>query len=65
MIKSLQFSSYEENNLCDPKEGIPGNEFHATVEEIVELTNMPMKLKKVIKRARNFARGDVLAVNRL
>ena len=65
VIKSLRFSSYEENNLCDLKEGIPGNEFDATVEEIAELTNMPVKLKKVIKRARNFTRGDVLAVNRL
>ena len=65
MIKALRFSHYEENNLCDLKEGIPGNEFDATVEEIAELTNMPMKLKKVIKRARNFTPGDVLAVNRL
>ena len=41
------------------------NEFDATVEEIAELTSMPMKLKKVIKRSRNFNRGDVLALNRL
>ena len=65
VIKSLRFSSYEENNLCDLKEGIPGNEFDATVDEIAELTNMPMKLKKFIKRARNFTLGDVFAVNRL
>ena len=65
VIKSLRFSHYEENSLCGLKEGIPGNEFDATVEEIAELTNMPVKLKKVIKRARNFTRGDVLAVNRL
>ena len=65
LIKSLRFSSYEENNLCDLKEGIPGGEFDATVEEIAELTSMPVKLKRVVKRARNFTRGNVLAVNRL
>ena len=64
-IKSLRFSSYEENNLCDLKEGIPRDEFDATVEEIAELTNMPIQMKKTIKRARNFTRGNILAVNRL
>ena len=34
VIKSLRFSSYEENSLCDLKEGIPGDESDATVEEI-------------------------------
>lgn len=65
LIKSLRFSSYEENNLCDLKEGIPEVEFDATVEEIAELTKMPMQLKSVVKRAKNFTRGNVLAVNRL
>ena len=65
VIKSLRFSSYEENNLCDLKEGIPEVEFDATVEEIAELTKMPMQLKSVVKRAKNFTRGNVLAVNRL
>ncbi|XP_068705269.1 uncharacterized protein [Montipora foliosa] len=64
VISSLRFESYEENNLCDLKEGIPDNEFDATVEEVAILTNMPEKLKRVIKRARNFT-GNVLAVNRL
>lgn len=65
VIKSLRFSSYEENNLCDLKEGIPLVEFHTTVEEIAEMTNLPTKLKKIVKRAKNFTRGNVLAVNRL
>ena len=65
VIKSLRFSSYEENYLCDLKEGIPGIEFDVTVEEIAELTNMPVRLKRVVKRARNFTGGNVLAVNRL
>ena len=65
VIKSLRFSSYEENNLCDLKEGIPGVEFDVTVEEIAALTNMPAKLESVVKRARNFTRGNVLAVDRL
>ena len=65
VIKSLRFSSYEENNLCDLKEGIPEVEFDATVEEIVVLTNMPAKLESVVKRARNFTRGNLLAVDRL
>ena len=41
------------------------NEFDANVEEISELISIPKKLKKVIKRSRNFNRGDVLALNRL
>ena len=65
VIKSLRFSSYEENNLCDLKEGIPPGEYDATVDEIADLTNMPEKLKKVIKRAKNFTEGNVLAVDRL
>ena len=65
VIKSLRFSSYEENNLCDLKEGIPPGEYDATVDEIADLTNMPKKLKKVIKRAKNFIEGNVLAVDRL
>ena len=65
VIKSIRFSSYEENNLCNLKEGIPGVEFDATVEEIAKLTNMPIKLKRVVKRARNFTHGDILAVDRL
>ena len=48
VIKSLRFSSYEENSLCDLKEGIPGDKFDATVEEIAELTNMPIKVKRVV-----------------
>lgn len=65
VIKSLRFSSYEENNLCDLKEGIPPSEYDATVDEIANLTNMPEKLRKVIKRAKNFTEGNVLAVDRL
>lgn len=65
MIKSLTFSSYDENNLCDLKEGIPPAEYDVTIDEIADLTNMPEKLKKVIKRAKNFSGGNVLAVNRL
>ena len=64
-IKSLSFSSYEENNLCDLKEGIPGVEFDETVEEVAELTNMPKKLIRVVKRARNFKSGSVFAVKKL
>ncbi|XP_068714995.1 uncharacterized protein [Montipora foliosa] len=65
VIKSLRFSSYEENNLCDLKEGIPASEYDDTVDEIANLINMPETLKKVIKRAKSFTRGNVLAVNKL
>lgn len=65
VIKSLKFSSYDENNLCDLMEGIPPEEYDVTVDEIADLTNMPEKLKKVIKRAKNFTGGKVQAVNRL
>ena len=46
-------------------EGIPPEEYDVTVDEIAELTNMPEKLKKVIKRAKNFSGGKVQAVRRL
>ena len=46
VIKSLKFSGYDENNLCDLMEGIPPEEYDVTVDEIAELTNMPEKLKK-------------------
>ena len=65
VIKSLKFSSYDENNLCDLMEGIPSKEYDETVDEIAELTNMPEKLKKVIKRAKNFSEGKMQAVRRL
>lgn len=65
MIKSLTFASYDENNLCDLKEGIPDDEYDVTVDEIADLTGMPEKLKKTIKRARNFSGGNILAVNKL
>lgn len=65
IIKSLRFTHYDENNLCDLKEGIPPDEYDVTVDEIADLTNMPEKLKKTIKRARNFTGGNILAVNRL
>ena len=65
MIKSLKFASYGENNLCDLKEGIPDSVYDATIDEIADLTRMPLKLKKTIKRASNFAGGNVLAVNKL
>ena len=65
VIKSLKFSSYDENNLCDLMEGIPPEEYDATVDEIAELTNMPEKLKKVIKRAKNFSEGKVQAIEKL
>ena len=65
IINSLKFASYDENNLCDLKEGIPDNEYDATVDEIADLTGMPGKLKKTIKRARRFTGGNILAVNKL
>ena len=65
IINSLTFSSYDENNLCDLKEGIPDNEYDATVDEIADLTGMPGKLTKTIKRARRFTGGNILAVNKL
>lgn len=65
VIKSIRFSSYEEKNHCNLKEGIPEVEFDATVEEIADLTNIPIDLKRVVQRARNFAFGDALAANRL
>ena len=49
---------------CDLKEGIPPGEYDATVDETEDLTNMPEKLKKVIKRAKNFTEGNVLTVDR-
>ena len=65
IIKSLKFAKYDESNLCDLKEGIPHSEYDATVDEIADLTNMPEKLKRTIKRAKSFTGGNVLAVNRL
>ena len=49
IIKSLTFASYSENNLCDLIEGIPDDEYDATVDEIAYLTGMPKKLRKKIK----------------
>ena len=65
VLKSLRFSSYEENNQCDLKEGIPKVEFDATVEEIADLTNLPKKIKAVVKRAKTFRTGNRLAVNKV
>ena len=65
IINSLKFASYVENNLCDLKEGIPDHEYDTTVDEIADLTGMPEKLKKIIKRARNLTGGNILAVNKL
>ena len=65
IIKSLQFANYDESNLCDIKEGIPLSEFDDTIDEIAELTDMPEKFKKLIKRAKNFKNGDVIGVDRL
>ena len=65
IIKSLKFVKYDESNLCDIKEGIPPSEYDVTIDEIADLTNMPEKLKNTIKRAKNLAGGNVLAVNRL
>ena len=65
IIKTLKFASYNENNLCDLKEGIPPEEYDVTVDEIADLTSMPENLKKTIKRAKNFTSGNVLAVNKL
>ena len=65
IIKSLKFSSYEESNLCDVMEGIPPEEYDATVDEIAALTNMPERLKKVIKRAKNFSEGKLQAIENL
>ena len=41
---------------------IPPEEYDATVDEIAELTNMPERLKKVIKRAKNFSDGKLQAI---
>ena len=65
IIKSLTFASYGENNLCNLKEGIPDDEYDATVDEIAYLTGMLEKLRKKIKRARNFTSGNIFAVNKL
>ena len=65
IIRALKFAKYDESNLCDLKEGIPPSQYDVTVDEIADLTNMPEKLKNTIKRAKNFAGGNVLAVNRL
>ena len=64
-LKSLQFLSYNEKNLCDLKEGIPEDEFDATVENIANLANLPEDMKNNVKRARNLTRRNVVAVNRL
>lgn len=64
LIKSLRFSSYEESNLCDLKEGIPPAKYNVTVDQIAALTNMPDKLKDVIKTAIHLE-GNVLALDRL
>lgn len=64
IIKSLQFANYDESNLCDIKEGIPLSEFDDTIDEIADLANMPEKLKKTIKRAKNL-HGAVIGADRL
>jgi len=64
VMKSIQFSRYDENTLCNFMEGIPGVEFVATVEEIAEVHNMPITLKRVLMRAGNLIRRDVFSLNR-
>ena len=65
IINSLTFARYDENYLCDFKEGIPDNEYDTTVDEIADANGIPEKLKKEIKRAKNFTGGNILAVNKL
>ena len=55
VIKSIRFSSYVENNVCYLKEGIPEDEFDATVDELEGLTKMPIAVKNTIKNAKNAA----------
>ena len=65
VIKSIRFSSYDEKNHCDLKEGIPEVEFNETVEKIADLTNIPKEMKRLVQMARNYTRGDGLAVKNL
>ena len=65
IINSLTFARYDENYLCDFKEGIPDNEYDTTVDEIADANGIPEKLKKEIKREKNFTGGNILVVNKL
>ena len=59
VIQSIRFSSYKEKSVCYLKEGIPEDEFDATVDEIEGLTKMPIALKNTIKNAKNAKSGAV------
>ena len=48
IINSLKFASYDENNLCDLKEGIPDNEYDATVDEIAEQFLAGKKERRIV-----------------
>ena len=65
VIKSIRFSSYQEKILCNIKEGIPGVEFNATVDEIAELIKMPEDLKAFVNMERNSTPGDALLLKAL
>lgn len=65
IINLLMFVSYDENNLCDFKEGIFDNEYDVIVDEIVDLIGMLGKFKKIIKWVRNFIGGNIFVVNKL
>lgn len=64
VIQSIRFSSYKENNVCYLKEGIPEDEFDATVDELEGLTKMPIALKNTIKNAKN-AKSEAVALQDL
>ena len=64
VIKSFPFMIYKENRLCDLKEEIPLDQLDAIVEVIAELTNLPIGMKKAIKRTTNSTRGNIFGVDR-
>ena len=65
IINSLNFSSYDESNICELKEGIPFEEFDVTVDELADLIGLPEKHKKTIKQAKTFKDANIQAVRKM
>ena len=65
VLRSMNFSSYLETNMCDLNEGILHTQYDAYVDAIAACTDMPEELKQVFRRMKNFTGGNVLAMRRL
>ena len=65
IVKSLNFLRYDESSTCELKEGIPKEEFDATVGELADLIGLPEKITNTIKRAKVFKGGNIQAVRKM